>query len=358
MTKDQQDLTRERFAWWRSGFDLEGLVGAVAAWVVGLFLGIIWSPLFWVGFAMAVVVLYATRTAERTVPSLADAVVAPCDGTVVSVGIEPPPEELRLADGVWTRVRVSSSPTTSNGVHAPVAGEVDHVIREAGDHSGFLAFEADTNGLEVAYVSMTSGGSNIGFRIATGGLGPRLDIRAEAGEAFRLGRLMGTRRLGGWCDIYLPGELNVQVLPGMTLIGAETVLAKLEGTAAVMTTPDTFEEDAPSPAPDTVPEDVVAAAEAGIVTHDEVSETIAESEDWSPTPETVPQPVETEVEAEIEANIESVEQPVQPPVAELEPEEPVFTSTTPADGSPEDDDPAQMFARLRREASKIQDDNT
>ena len=48
------DLSRETFPWLRSGFDLEGYVGALAAWLVGILLGILWAPLFWIGFVAAI----------------------------------------------------------------------------------------------------------------------------------------------------------------------------------------------------------------------------------------------------------------------------------------------------------------
>ena len=44
----------------------------------------------------------------------------------------------------------------------------------------------------------------------------------------RLGRPFGTRRLGGWCDIYVPGNTGVLIWPGQTLIGGETVLGRLK----------------------------------------------------------------------------------------------------------------------------------
>ena len=42
-----EDFSRKSFPWLRSGFDLEGYVGALAAWLVGILMGILWGPLFW-----------------------------------------------------------------------------------------------------------------------------------------------------------------------------------------------------------------------------------------------------------------------------------------------------------------------
>ncbi|MEL7394509.1 MAG: hypothetical protein AAFN06_17855, partial [Pseudomonadota bacterium] len=73
----EQDFSRDTFPWLRSGFDLEGYVGALAAWLVGILLGIIWAPLFWIGFTAAIIILLATRTARRTAPEVEGVIVAP-----------------------------------------------------------------------------------------------------------------------------------------------------------------------------------------------------------------------------------------------------------------------------------------
>ncbi|MEM7491774.1 MAG: phosphatidylserine decarboxylase [Pseudomonadota bacterium] len=230
---DTGDLSGKRFPWARSGFDLEGYVGALAAWLVGILLSILWSPLFWIGFIAAIIILFATRTAERTVPERDDALVAPCDGIVVSVGGAAAPDELRLGGTGWTRVRLSAGPMATNGLYAPIAGEVDHIIRETGDPGAFYAGKPDKPGLVVAYISFVSDDRSSGYRVATGGLGPRLEIASEAGDAVRTGRNIGTMRLGGWCDLYVPSGAVVDIAPGQTVIGGETIIAHFDVTHSV-----------------------------------------------------------------------------------------------------------------------------
>ncbi|MEO1642224.1 MAG: phosphatidylserine decarboxylase, partial [Pseudomonadota bacterium] len=268
---DSGDLSSKRFPWARSGFDLEGYVGALAAWLVGILLGILWSPLFWIGFVAAIIILFATRTAERTTPDVDDAIIAPCDGIVVSVAGAAAPDELRLEGTGWTRVRISAGPTATNGLYAPLAGEVDHIIRETGDPAAFYAGKPDKPGLAVAYVSFVSGDRASGYRVATGGLGPRLEIASEAGDAVRMGRNVGTMRLGGWCDLYVPSGAGVGVAPGQTLTGGETVIARFGKTNFVRD--DLPVQESATPAPDyideiledTVETDASTAADEGDV---------------------------------------------------------------------------------------------
>lgn len=298
------DLSRETFPWLRSGFDLEGYVGALAAWLVGILLGILWAPLFWIGFIAAIVILLATRTAERTVPDAEDIVVAPSDGMVVSVGGATPPDELRLEGAGWSRVRVSVGPTKTNGICAPMDGAIDHVIRETGDPAAFAATKPDRPGLTIAYIALESGDRSVGMRYATGGLGPRLEIDKEAGDAVRLGRGIGTLRMGGWYDLYVPSDMDVLPVPGQTLIGSETIIGRFGGASS-----DLFDQD-----------------EA------EKSEPIVEED-------TVDEPIEAElvIDEDDELTLEAL-------------------SGEDETAEKEDEDVSEMFARLKKEARKIQDD--
>ncbi|GAB5455281.1 MAG: hypothetical protein Hens2KO_15100 [Henriciella sp.] len=299
------DLSRETFPWLRSGFDLEGYVGALAAWLVGILLGILWAPLFWIGFIAAIVILLATRTAERTVPDAEDIVVAPSDGMVVSVGGATAPDELRLEGASWTRVRVSVGPTKTNGICAPIDGAIDHVIRETGDPAAFAATKPDRAGLTIAYVALESGDRSVGMRYATGGLGPRLEIDKEAGDAVRLGRGIGTLRLGGWYDLYVPSEMQVRPVPGQTLIGSETIIGRFGGASS----------------------DQVDRGEAE-KTEPTIDEDLAED------------PIEAELvmDEDDELTLEAL-------------------SGEDETADKEDEDVSEMFARLKKEARKIQDDD-
>jgi len=301
-----EDFSRKSFPWLRAGFDLEGYVGALAAWLVGILLGIVWAPLFWIGFFAAIVILFATRTAERTSPDAEDLITAPTDGVVVAVGGATPPDELRMDGARWTRIRISIGPTKTNGIHAPMDGAIDHVILESGDPAAFAAMKPDRPGLAVAFVSLESGERSVGMRLATGGLGPRLEIANEAGDAVRLGRNIGTLRLGGWCDLYVPSDVEVLPRPGQTLICAETVIGRFGGAS-----PDLFDR---------------------------------EDEDEIPAPQ-VEEPEDAEpVEAELVIDEED-----ELTLEELAGED----SKTEAD---EDEDVSEMFARLRKEAKKMQDE--
>ncbi len=284
-------MTDRSFPWWQSGFDLEGIVGFLAGWLLGILLGMLWGPLFWFGFIPGVIILFATRTAERISPLDPSLILAPCDGIVVSIEDREPPPELDLA-GACTRIRISSSPFSTNNIHAPIEGVVGQVTREEGSAEAFAAYKPDSSGLEVLFVTIKGETESVGLRIATGGLGPRLEARSDAGDRVVAGKTVATRRLGGWTDIFVPAGGEALIEPGRTLIGGESRLWHFGSNLDEMVD----------------------------INEEERTELDA---DYPITPDPTPPDVAEDVEDEVEE------------------EERAKSS-----------DPAEMFARLRREASK------
>lgn len=221
------DLDHKSVPWLNGGIDIEGVVIAFAAFLFALLLGWAMPPLFWIGFVGFIIVLLATRWSHRTPPELASGIVAPCDGVVVSLKPIEAPAELRMNDPRVIRVRISSAPISTNKIYTPISGSLEHVAIEAGDSSIPIAMRADDEGLARAWMCFESQGQQVGIRLSSGGFGPRLDTDMSAGDIARLGKPCATRRLGGWCDLYIPAGSGKLIWPGQTLVGGETVIARL-----------------------------------------------------------------------------------------------------------------------------------
>lgn len=226
------EADRQSLPWMNTGFDWEAVAAAAGALLAALLLGWIWAPLFWIGFAAMAIALAAGRWSRRTPPDLAYGVVAPCDGVVVSVGYGDAPAALRLRRESLVRVRIASSPIATNKLYAPMAGGVEVVSLKQGEAGQPFALKPDEEGLSRAYVTFESQNEQAGIVLTTGGLGPRIELSVDPADVVRLGRSFGTRRLGGWCDIYLPADIRTHVWPGQTLIGGETVIAHFRSSVA------------------------------------------------------------------------------------------------------------------------------
>jgi phosphatidylserine decarboxylase len=247
------DENRPPAPWLTAGFDWEGIVAAAAAFLVALLLGWIWAPLFWIGFAAVVLALLASRWSRRSPPEMVDGILAPCDGVIVSVSEGEAPFDVQMDEMRVTRVRIASAPSATNKLYSPINGGVEQMQVERGDASVPFATTPEEQGLATASLVFGSQGQQVGMRLATGGLGPRLEFDVSVGDAVRLGRIFGTRRLGGWCDLYLPHNAAASVWPGQTIIGGETVLARFapdiaeaefeETAAEVFEAPETIETE-------------------------------------------------------------------------------------------------------------------
>jgi len=208
-----------------------------------------------------VIVLAATRKVERSMPEGEFVIIAPCDGVVSSVGRVIPPSEFEFGDEELVRVRISSSPFSPNCLFSPMTGAVAVSAFEEGDPSRIFASSPDAGGLEVSYLSIGTGKDATGLKIMSAGFGPRLDVETETGDVLRAGRKFAKRRLGGWCDVYLPSGLEAAVWPGQTIVGGETELAELND-AWVVRDPSGEIEDVIESEPDE-PEKVLNLEELG-----------------------------------------------------------------------------------------------
>lgn len=273
----QDDFDRRSMPWMNIVIDWEGVAAAGAAFLAALLLGWIWAPLFWIGFAATVAALAAGRWSHRSPPDIADGVVAPCDGVVVSVERGEPPTALRMVPESLVRIRISSAPFTTNKIYAPITSGVDLISLSQGEPSVPVAFRAEDDGLTRAYITFESAGEQAGIALASGGLGPRIDLHVEVGDIVRLGKPFATRRLGGWCDLYLPASLAVLVWPGQTLVGGETVIGRLREEAAPGFTYEA--EDAELEETQRKPEPAVTGGEAA------AAEAVAEEDFFDDYPE-------------------------------------------------------------------------
>jgi phosphatidylserine decarboxylase len=272
---------RRPMPWLTIGFDWEGLVAAGGSFLIALLLGWLWAPLFWFGFAAMVIALLGARWSHREPPDFVDGILAPCDGVVVSVMEGEAPFDIRLDQSHVTRVRIASAPTCTNKLYSPINGGLAALNIEPGDPAVPFATRPDEAGLASASLIFESQGEQVGVRFMTGGLGPRLEFDIAEGDVVRLGRVFGTRRLGGWCDLYLPAHAGALVWPGQTLVGGETVLGRFRAEEE----PVNF-EDAEIEAPMAVTDAVEAAPEAPPAEANPLDEDYVDDDDY-PLPDEV-----------------------------------------------------------------------
>jgi phosphatidylserine decarboxylase len=203
------------------------IAGFAAASVL---LGLVWSPLFWIGMILTAWCVYFFRDPERVTPVDDRLVVSPADGVVSAVGRAAPPSELGLGDTEMQRISVFMNVFACHVNRAPVGGRITAIEYRPGS---FLNAELDKassenerNGLLVESPHGTVAVVQIAGLVAR-----RILCWVKPGGLLAMGERIGLIRFGSRVDVYLPLSAQVRVFVGQTATAGETILAEFDGVA-------------------------------------------------------------------------------------------------------------------------------
>jgi phosphatidylserine decarboxylase len=205
------------------------IAGGGAVMVAGLFLG---HGVFWAGLILTLFCLYFFRDPDRVAPARPDLVVAAADGRVVSVQLAVPPAELELGSVPRWRVATFLSVLNVHVNRTPATGTVGRIAYRAGAYlNASLDKASEANERNALSIRLADGRDMAVVQIA-GLIARRILCDARAGDAVRAGERFGIIRFGSRTDIYLPHGVAPLVSVGQTMVGGETVVANLAGSAA------------------------------------------------------------------------------------------------------------------------------
>jgi phosphatidylserine decarboxylase len=202
VAKNRSAVAREGLPWL--------LLCLASILIVYRFAGPAWSVLP----AAALVALFLLfRDPGRDVPPLPLAVLAPCDGRVLSAE-ESATGELK---GRWQCVRIRCSRIGAYTVRAPIEGQVQCLTEDQ------LAGSAERDGLWLR--SEESDDVVLLFRGPPGPLAPRAFVRY--GERLGQGQRFAYLRLAREARIYLPATARLKVSRGDRVTAGRSELAEL-----------------------------------------------------------------------------------------------------------------------------------
>ena len=197
----------------------------MVAFVVGLVLG--WGWLAWLALFFTLFSLYFFRDPDRVPPGRLGVVVAPADGTVVSVTPAVPPAELGLGTVPRWRIGIFLSVFDVHVNRIPVDGTVTRIAYRHGRYfNASLDKASDENERNAIAIRLPDGREIAVVQIA-GLIARRIVCDVREGEPVRAGMRFGIIRFGSRTDLYLPEGVRPLVAEGQTMIGGETVLAEL-----------------------------------------------------------------------------------------------------------------------------------
>jgi len=203
----------------RAGFPFIAAALVPAAFLVAVRRYTLAAPFAAIGGFMA----YFFRDPERQVPQDPDLVVSPADGRVMGAGAADP----RWAPpGAWTQVTIFLSPVDVHINRSPVEGRVTRIDYRPGR---FLpAYQEAANDNELNEIWVDHRGVPIVFRQVVGVLARRIVCRVTIGDQLERGQRIGLMKFGSRMDVFLPTSAELTVRVGQSVVGGETVLARLE----------------------------------------------------------------------------------------------------------------------------------
>ncbi|MHC0613506.1 phosphatidylserine decarboxylase [Komagataeibacter oboediens] len=171
--------------------------------------------------------LYFFRDPERVTPAEPNVAVAPADGHVVSIEKVAPPPELDMGDAPVWRIATFLSVLDVHVNRMPVAGTVTKIAYHAGQFlNASLDKASELNERNALRVTLKDGRQVAVVQIA-GLIARRILCDAEEGMQYETGERFGLIRFGSRTDLYLPSDVTPLVEVGQTMIGGETVMARL-----------------------------------------------------------------------------------------------------------------------------------
>ena len=205
----------------------EGFPFIAIAFVLGIALGFLWKPLFWVFVLITAWIVYFFRDPERTTPIREGLVVSPADGRVSMITTVVPPPETGLSTTPLLRISVFMNVFDCHVNRSPVAGRIVRIVYTPGL---FLNAELDkaSDDNERNALVIDTGRQTIGVVQIAGLVARRIVGWVQEGQSLTPGERFGLIRFGSRVDVFLPLGTQVLVGVGQTAIAGETVLADLD----------------------------------------------------------------------------------------------------------------------------------
>lgn len=200
------------------------LIFALATVILALlsnFLGLI-------GLVATLWCIFFFRDPERVMPVEENVIVSPADGVVTRVEYDvTAPEDLGYGNQKFNKISVFLNVFNVHVNRVPVAGTVTKVSYRAGKFLSANVKEASTENERNSVVVKTDNGTEVIFVQVAGLVARRIISDLKEGQQVNMGDRYGIIRFGSRADLYFPENVTIKALVGQTMIGGETIIAKL-----------------------------------------------------------------------------------------------------------------------------------
>jgi phosphatidylserine decarboxylase len=196
--------------------------------LVTILLALLNNTIGLIGLVLTLWCIFFFRDPERVIPTEENVLVSPADGLVTKIesGVEAP-AELGLAGKKYNKVSIFLNVFNVHVNRIPIAGKIKQINYQPGQFLSANLDEASTQNERNSIILQTKSGTEIVFAQVAGLVARRIICDAVEGQEVKTGDRYGIIRFGSRADIYLPQEVEIKTLVGQTMIGGETIIAKI-----------------------------------------------------------------------------------------------------------------------------------
>lgn len=173
---------------------------------------------------LCMVINFYRRPARKKV-KVEGAIVAPCDGKVVTIEETYEPEVLKCN---VLQVSIFMSPFNVHINWFPVGGQVEYYRHHDGNKAAAYLPKSSTENERSSVLIRTKGGQQVLVRQVAGAMARRVVTYAKEGAIVTQSEEMGFIKLGSRVDLYLPIGTEIDVKLKDETTGSQTVIGWLK----------------------------------------------------------------------------------------------------------------------------------
>lgn len=181
-----------------------------------------------IGLVLTLWCIFFFRDPNRIIPMEPNILVSPADGIVTRVeyGIEAP-KEVGWGNKKVNKISIFLNVFNVHVNRAPIGGLVTKIIYSQGKFLSANLDEASIENERNIVIVKNKDGVEVAFAQVAGLVARRIVCEIKEGQNLDLGERYGIIRFGSRADIYLPENIKINALVGQTMIGGETIIAKI-----------------------------------------------------------------------------------------------------------------------------------
>lgn len=197
--------------------------------ILTIFIGWLWTPLYFLGLILTVWCIYFFRNPNRVTPTLSgvnknNLIIAPADGKIIEISDVTPNDEIGLPSGEWQRVCIFMNVFDVHVNRSPMLGKITFKNYIPGLFFNASLDKASMHNERLILGMDTENGKKIAFVQIAGLVARRIICDVDKGSLLKAGEVFGLIRFGSRVDIYFPKEVSTLVLVGQKTTSGETII--------------------------------------------------------------------------------------------------------------------------------------